>query len=350
MITTEFLIIGKGLAGTLLAHFLLKAGKTVHIIDDEMPNAASRIAAGLINPVTGRHFVKSWRIDTLLPFALETYSQLEEQYQVKIFHSKPILRALADLGDVNHWQLRRSEAGYESYLSANADWSDYAALLHPAFDYGETRLGGQTDLPALLAATDSDWQKADIIYHAKFDFDKLKILPGGLQYDHLFRAEKIIFCEGFRGKQNPFFAHLPWQGAKGEVFLLKIEGPLPEKIVKQDLFLIPLQDGRIWCGANYANYFEDELPSEKGRRFLLEKLEKILKVPFKIVSHRAAVRPTVQDRRPFLGSHPEHTKLFIFNGLGTKGASLGPYFAKQMADFLVHGQSLDPEVDVARFK
>jgi len=37
------------------------------------------------------------------------------------------------------------------------------------------------------------------------------------------------------------------------------------------------------------------------------------------------------------------------NGMGTKGCSLAPYFAKQFADQLVHGHVLEPLADVKRF-
>ena len=75
----------------------------------------------------------------------------------------------------------------------------------------------------------------------------------------------------------------------------------------------------------------------------------MLKVPYEIRDHKAAVRPTVKDRRPLLGVHPEFPNIFIFNGLGTKGASQGPYFANHMADFLTENTPLDPEVDIRRF-
>ncbi|MEL7021711.1 MAG: hypothetical protein AAGK47_08885, partial [Bacteroidota bacterium] len=60
-------------------------------------------------------------------------------------------------------------------------------------------------------------------------------------------------------------------------------------------------------------------------------------------------RPTVKDRRPFLGKHPDFSRLAIFNGLGTKGASLGPYFAQQMTNHLLQQTALEPDVDITRF-
>jgi hypothetical protein len=41
--------------------------------------------------------------------------------------------------------------------------------------------------------------------------------------------------------------------------------------------------------------------------------------------------------------------LGVFNGLGSKGVSLAPYFAEQFVDFLVNKKELDPEVNINRF-
>ena len=47
----DFIIVGQGIAGTLLAHDLLEKGHSVYIIDKPMIASASKVAAGLINPV-----------------------------------------------------------------------------------------------------------------------------------------------------------------------------------------------------------------------------------------------------------------------------------------------------------
>ncbi|MEL6925977.1 MAG: FAD-dependent oxidoreductase, partial [Bacteroidota bacterium] len=104
-----------------------------------------------------------------------------------------------------------------------------------------------------------------------------------------------------------------------------------------------------WIGSTYEREFEDEQPTAHGKAHLAEALENILSVPFEILEHRAAIRPTVMDRRPLLGTHASYPQLSIFNGLGAKGASLGPYWSNEMADFLVLGKPLHPEVDIQRF-
>ena len=52
----DFLIIGQGLAGSLLARELRRCEKSVLIVDDGWKSAASQVAAGLMTPLTGRRF------------------------------------------------------------------------------------------------------------------------------------------------------------------------------------------------------------------------------------------------------------------------------------------------------
>ena len=158
----------------------------------------------------------------------------------------------------------------------------------------------------------------------------------------------MFSCEGAKALSNPYFNYLPFQPTKGEVLLINIDKDEPDQLLKHRIFLVPQGKGRFWAGATNDWDYPDEKPSQEGRSFLEDRLKDMLSVDFHIDKHQAAIRPTVKDRRPFLGAHPDYPQLFIFNGLGTKGASLGPYFAKQMADLLQQNKPVDPEVDVKR--
>jgi glycine/D-amino acid oxidase-like deaminating enzyme len=82
---------------------------------------------------------------------------------------------------------------------------------------------------------------------------------------------------------------------------------------------------------------------------LENQLKEILQVPFKVLDHKVGIRPTVKDRRPLLGMHMEHKRLGIFNGLGTRGVMLAPYFANHLANHIFNGDKLNSVVDILRF-
>ena len=73
-------------------------------------------------------------------------------------------------------------------------------------------------------------------------------------------------------------------------------------------------------------------------------------VPFEVLSHQAAIRPTVGDRRPLVGAHPLHPHLWVLNGLGTRGVLNAPYCAQMLYQAVFEGKEIPPEMDVARFQ
>ena len=87
----DILIIGQGICGTMLSWFLQKAGKSFLIIDDNNADAPSKVSAGIINPVTGRRFVYSWMIDTVMPFATQTYKEVGNFFNQEMIVQKDII-------------------------------------------------------------------------------------------------------------------------------------------------------------------------------------------------------------------------------------------------------------------
>jgi glycine/D-amino acid oxidase-like deaminating enzyme len=119
--------------------------------------------------------------------------------------------------------------------------------------------------------------------------------------------------------------------------------------LNRGVFAVPTETrGEFVLG---STYHRDPTPgnSEKGIEELLSQAKKLIKRDFEIVNKNWGHRPTTIDRRPILGRHPAHQKLFIFNGLGTKGVSLAPFFAINLLNFLEGKIDLDKEVNIARF-
>jgi glycine/D-amino acid oxidase-like deaminating enzyme len=92
----DILIVGQGLAGSLLAWELECAGISFVIADRGHSTAATLAAAGIINPITGRRLAKSWRIDVFHPFARATYRALERALGVTLWREMRVRRFFAD--------------------------------------------------------------------------------------------------------------------------------------------------------------------------------------------------------------------------------------------------------------
>ena len=81
----DFLVIGQGLAGTTFAHAVEKAGKSLLIVDKCSEKSSSFAAAGIINPISFKRLILSWRAELLVPFAKEFYKKIESKLAANFF-------------------------------------------------------------------------------------------------------------------------------------------------------------------------------------------------------------------------------------------------------------------------
>ena len=342
----DYILVGQGLAGTLLAYFLLRENKSIVIFDKGHKEASSHIAAGLMNPVTGRRFVKSWQYDTFFEYAEQTYLEIGKKLNHSFYQPQIIWRALVNPGEENDWQARMGEEGYQNYLLEGYP-GDWVKQFQSVYGWGKVQMAAQVNLPQLITKFRQIFQQQKILYPESFDYQGLKIETDRVQYKN-YQASRVLFCEGSGVIHNPWFSHLPFVPSKGEVLIVKIPDLYTTNIIKHKSFLIPLGNNHYWVGSNYE--WEDLTfrPTVIGRNKLISNLQKTLSIPFEVVDHLAAIRPTVKDRRPLIGAHPDYPGLFLFNGLGTKGASLGPFWADHIVEHLVNGAPLSEEVDLLR--
>ena len=343
----NYIIVGQGLTGTILAHYLLQAGKTFHIIDDEHRGSSSQVAAGIINPVTGRRVVKSWMIDTLIPHAKSTYQEIENKFGIKIFHKRNIVRALFSKKEDDLWLEKTAHPSVEKYILEADDLGEFQNKVEEGYAVGEIQQTAQIDMPLLLETYRDYFLQQKNISLEKISHQAIEFKDGFVFYKKI-KAEKIIFCEGHQGRFNPFFDAKGFEVAKGEVLLVKIPNANFQKILKHKLFIVPLKDELYWVGSTYDWEIPNDQPTEEAKQLLIFKLKKILQVPFEVIDHQAAIRPTTFDRRPLIGLHPENELLGMVNGMGTKGASLAPYFVKMFVDFLLENKPILEEVDIQR--
>ena len=340
----DAVVVGQGVAGTLVSWRLRAAGRSHVVIDRGHDRAASRAAAGIVNPVTGRRFVLAWRGAEVYA-GLRVYRDLEAELGVPLLHELEILRDLSAPEALNRWDLRRADPAYAAYMRAPATRA-VRGLLAPA-RLGPT-VGYRVDLPTLLAAfrqnlrdrgelleTDvriagdrgvGDDPRASAAHLRRSGEDW--VVDGPQDVSHSARC--VVDCRGAGSAAGPW-AHLPWRGTKGEA--LRFAAPALGRgvAVKRGAFACPVGAARdVWLGATNEDRFDDGDPSAAGRSWLVERAARLgLAVPPSAV-HLSAIRPTTRTRRPFVGEHPSMPGLWICGGLGTKGASLAPLCSREL--------------------
>jgi len=342
----ELLIIGQGISGTWLSYYLQKEKRSFIVIDNNQPNSASRIAAGIINPVTGRRIVKTWMIDELISFLIPAYKELGDHLNINAIDEK----SLIDFHPTPQMKLAFDERSKENadFLYQPEDQNRYSDIYNYDFGFGEVNPCYVVNLKEII----SGWRKrllaADQLIEEEFDIDKLMQTENGISYKAI-NAEKIIFCDGINSSQNPFFKNLPFALNKGEAILFESTGIPTTHIFKKGMMITSIEENLFWLGSNYLWEFDDDKPTEQFKKQTETLLKSWLKVPFNIIDHKASVRPANVERRPFVGLHPVHKNIGILNGMGTKGCSLAPFFAKQLVDHLLYKKEILPEADIKRF-
>jgi glycine/D-amino acid oxidase-like deaminating enzyme len=341
----DHLIIGQGICGTFLSWYLQKANRSFIVIDEEQTNSASRVAAGIINPVTGRRIVKTWMIDDLIPFVQNAYAELGAILNISALEQKNIIDFFPSPQMKLAFHQRHAEGS--QYLTIPSEQNKWKNYFNDDFGYGEIDPCLLVNLTGILTAYRT---RLNTKLHAeKFDIDLLRIKKDNIQYKDII-ASSVIFCDGVAGFNNPYFRFLPFAANKGEVLWIECEELPATNIFKNAINLVPWKENVFWVGSSYEWEFENDLPGNLFMEKTIAQLKRWLKIPFKLIDHRASIRPATLERRPFVGFHPLHKNIGIFNGMGTKGCSLSPFLARQFVDHIVDGAPIQPDVDVARFK
>lgn len=340
----NYLIVGQGIAGTMLSWFLIQAGKKVMVADDARPGSASRVAAGIINPVSGRRFEPAWMYDTIYPFARAAYRQLSELLQVPVFTERRLWTVFPSLQMKEAFLKKTTGNDYTEWPGA----PEYEQFLDQP--YGAAIVKGATvNLRALLPAYRHYLRAQEALLEMHLDPGALEITAAGVFYGDI-QAERVIFCNGAAAAALSFFREVKFLPNKGEALMIKVPGLQTADIIKKSITLVPQEEEELfWAGSSFVWDYEDDHPTAVQREALEKSIAQLLKVPYEVAGHLSAIRPSGHDRRPVAGFHPQHPAIGIFNGLGTKGCSLAPFMAAHFKDVLVNNAALMPEIDLQRY-
>ncbi|MCD8284326.1 MAG: FAD-binding oxidoreductase [Opitutae bacterium] len=336
----DFVVVGQGLAGTLLAFELEKRGKKVLVIDDGWKTAASMVAAGVLNPVTGMRITKTLGVDDLLPAAKRIYAELGEKFGETFFHEIPFYRFYSSEPELATKAKRAAMPEYAGWISDDVPARTLCGgALADALGGFFVNRAGWLDLPKLLATMRADFRSRGVLLEENFDCNDLKISRATTTWRQREIRGGIIFCTGFRIRENPWFGHLKWQPAKGEFVKIEAAGTenFQAQILKSRVVAIPL-GGALWrVGTNYDRDNLDCVPTpETGERlvkaFCAIFSPNLARDKVRIVGHVAGVRPAVAGALPKVGAHENFPKLFLFNGFGSKGVTWIPLHAERFAE------------------
>lgn len=340
----DYLIVGFGIAGLHVAHQLQKRNLSFTVIDNGKKNA-SKVAGGIINPLILKRFTPVWWVDEFLPLAKAAYQETEELLQEKCFYEIPVYRKIKSVREQNDWFTASDKPELHPYMD---DQLRELPQIKAPFKFGKVKQTAFVNTQKLISAYRDKLLLQQQYRTEEFDYAELKIDRESVTYRDL-TAQKIIFCEGIGLLKNPFLNKLPLIGNKGEYLRLKIPNLHLKATLKTAVALIPLGEDCYKFGATYSRSFKNDKPEEENREFLIKKLEEVIDLPYSVTGCDTGIRPTVPDRRPFAGRHPEYPNLLILNGLGSHGVLTAPAVARWLIDFDRAGFTLPKEINVRRY-
>ena len=342
----DYLIIGSGLAGISFSEMALQNGKSILVLDNSSQNS-SKIAAGLYNPVILKRFSEVGQAKEHLLVMKEYFAVLEKKLNTQVDFKTPILRKFFSIEEQNNWFAASDKVNIGPYLSTRLITKKYESIDSP-FGYGEVLQTGYVDTALLLEKYKNYLITNQLFLEESFDYSLLQEETDGIRYKDI-QARHIIFAEGFGMHANPYFQHLPLDGTKGELLIIKAPLLDLEVILNTSVFILPLGNDLFKIGATYNWDDKTALPTEAGKNELVERIKEIITCDFEIMEHHAGVRPTVKDRKPLVGTYEHHNSIHILNGLGTRGVMLGPAMAKSLFENIEYQKPLDRFVDIKRF-
>ncbi len=342
----DYLVVGLGLAGISFCEALEKNRKTYKVITDQSQQA-SQVAGGLYNPVILKRFTLAWNAQQQIEQAKPFYRQLEDKLGVPLDYELPVLRKFASVEEQNNWFEAADRPGLDHFLSTKIH-PNHNPNIEALYGFGEVKYTGRIDTATLVGAYKKYVEQKGLLHQETFQHESLRIKQDRVVYQSI-EAKQIVFACGFGLKQSPYFGYLPLNGTKGELLIINAPDYKEQHVIKSGVFTIPLENDRYLVGATYKWKDKTNLPTEDSKIELLEKLKSFLKCDFEVVDHVAGIRPTVVDRRPLVGRHPERTNLYVLNGFGSRGVMIAPYASKQLYNYIENGTQLDKEIDIARF-
>lgn len=341
----RILIIGQGLAGTALAWRLWERGVPFLIVDRDEPLTSSKVAAGLITPITGMRLTVSWRYEMFYREALRFYRDCGKRMKQRFFFPRGYVRLLKNEPEIAKWHKRRRDPDMQPFLHRQTPELN-AEVIHQPENGFQQRHAAWLDTTAYLEASRRFFESLDSYTTADVKPEDVRDDANGIEWNSQ-RFSYVIWAQGWSAEKHPLFHWVPFQSALGTILTVEADLQGEKRILNRGCWLLPRHDGTLRAGSTYEWKFDDpNTPSANQVQTLEATLRSLLKVPAEITATQTAVRPIIKNRQALMGTHPTHPRVAFLNGLGSKGSLRSPWLARHLIEHLLDGTAIDAEMDL----
>ncbi|GAM15522.1 NAD(P)/FAD-dependent oxidoreductase [Mesobacillus selenatarsenatis] len=362
----KYVVIGAGILGASTAYHLAKEGKSVTIIDRGEPGQATDAAAGIICPWITQRRNKAWyflakngaAFYPSLIKQLEDDGEMETGYQrvgaLSLHHDREKLIKMEERATV------RREDAPEIGEIRQLDPHETNELFPPLSEEyssvhvsGGARVNGRLLRLALLNAAQK--HGASLVEgDAQLECAGENV-TGVYLRDTRYEADKIIITAGAWAPEllKPLGMNLSIAPQKAQIIHLKLEGSgtgsWPVVMPPNNQYILAFDGGRVVIGATHEDEMGfDSRPTLGGMHEIIDKGLTVAPglADATYLETKVGFRPVAPNFLPIIGTVPGFDNLFMANGLGASGLTVGPYLGAQLAK-LAAGE--DVELDLEQY-
>ncbi len=345
MIEKDYIIVGLGIAGICFCEQLQKQGKSYIVIDNGKDGSTAK-SGGVFNPTVLKRFTAAWNASAFYPSAIDFYEQLSEKLQKQIFLKTPILRIFKSIEEQNNWAVASDKRELQNFLSSEFLKNENKSIEAP-LGFGEVLGTAQINAEILLEEYKKLLISEGNLISEDIQYVAIQQKENCIVYNNI-SARKIIFCEGSKVIDNPFFQKNAIIGNKGEYVIIKAPALKLNTLLKGSMYVIPLGNDEYKVGATYSRDDYSSNVTEEAKEEILLKVKSFINCPFEVISQTSGIRPTTKDHRPLLGNFEENKNLIFFNGLGSRGFLMAPLLSEMLYNHLENDVALSKEMDIKR--
>jgi glycine oxidase len=328
------LVVGHGLAGSIITHTLSQNGIETACIDSDVPNSASKVGTGLINPFIGPKLNIPNNLECCLIANNAFFDPWNKLSDIQLYFKEPLFRLFKSNIQKKRWHelsnLTSSKKYTHSFLPSEYLEKEGILCIHGGGHTHAMRL----DIPRFLKLSKEVISNQGKLENREFCEEDIKDF------------DIIVFAEGYNVINNPWFNHLHFAPAQGEI--MEFTGSPTPSCSNGTWFIRSLRESFL-AGSTWKHEDFESGPSKTGEIQICENLKYLDLKKFRKIGHTSGIRSCTIDRNPIIGEHPTHKNLLIFNGFGSRGTTTINYCAKLLLELITQNKPIPEHLNINRF-
>ena len=273
----------------------------------------------------------------ILTDAASFYQMLEQEWSTQFYYPNVYCeRLFIDDYNKNKYTTRKCLPEYAMYYNEEIPIGG-SKLMNAPLGGVRFRHTSILDTRSFLSSGAEFLKSKKALMQSQVDWNGILIKDNRVEWNGVV-ARSIVDCRGVMASLNPYFSDLTFRHAKGEILVLELDktselGTGPQ-LYNQRYWLANFKHNLWKFGATYQWRQLDSTPTDAGRNQLENEATRLLKVPYKVLDHQAAVRCVPKHNTPYAVWHKKHQNVGILTGLGSKGVILAPKFARYLLNHM----------------